>query len=162
MIDIRRFAKDLSDEGLEGVEFFDIIDSNMAAREVFEGLYGMVLDPHRYTFIVTGTFGKQFTSWLKDKPNAGHILFPGGIRNGVVQRPADWDIASGWERRCCFVDDSYYSGSTRATALKLLFNVGPDCPTYVAYDGSPAAVKPWLHSLYRWYPAGGADDSMRI
>jgi len=140
-----------------GAEFFDLLDDSLANYAVCRAVYSMVSDPHRYTFICSGSFGKLFVMWMRmqNQERAGHILFPGGLRTGIVKAPIDYDIPSAWENRACYVDDSYYSGTTRLTCLHLLFNVEKTCQTFVAYDGSPAPRPDWLHSLYRWHPEEG-------
>lgn len=149
-------VKGLARKHTGGAAFFDELDRALQCDDIYARVYGMVKDPHRYTFILTGTFGIQFVRWMQrnEQRYAGNILFPGNLRDGKVKPALYYDIASDrWTDKACFVDDSIYSGTTRATCIHTLY-VPKNLPTFVAYDGIPALL-PEVRSLYRWHEKEG-------
>lgn len=136
-----------------GKEFFDILDANLLDDKVYAAVYGMIKDPQRYSFVLTGTFGQRFLQWMNrcSKPYAGYIVYPGGLRDGKVQQHNYhyFKKPNGWWEKACFVDDSIYSGTTRLTAIHQL-SVPQDIETFVAYDGM-AVQADWCRSLYRYF-----------
>jgi hypothetical protein len=145
----------LEDRFPEGGEpFFDALDDIICNdSNILERVYNLIKDPHRYTFVLTGTFGEKFVQLLNQtsKPYNGYLLFPGGMRSGV-QQPIKYHLLKDpnlWVRKVCFVDDSFYSGTTRTTCLQRL-SVPKDIDTFVAYDGS-LAKEPFVKSLFRYH-----------
>jgi hypothetical protein len=136
-----------------GREFFDALDSSLKDDAVYAAVHGMIKDPHRYTFILSGMFGRTFLQWMNrtSKPYAGYIVFPGGMRKGV-QKPHEFCLfrdPNNWMHKACYVDDSLYSGTTRSTCLQRLA-VPDTLETYVAFDGSKIKAD-WCSSIYRYY-----------
>ena len=143
----------LEEEHTGGPEFFDALDTALLDPEICAAVYNQIKDPHRYSFILTGAFGRFFLKWLNknSKPYAGYMLFTGGLRDGKVRSYEYYyfSIPDTWMLKACFVDDSIYSGITRATAIRQLA-VPKILETYVAYDGMQEH-QAWCHSLYRYH-----------
>lgn len=155
-MDIQELAKGYEQKYGGGEAFFTAMDEALCCNDVFEQLYRMVEAPGRLTFILTGKFGREFQQFLTTRPHAGYMVFPGGMRDGVCKAPDMYrvpDLGYDWTERCVFVDDSFFSGATRATCLQMLY-VKKDLKTIVAYDGSHVR-QPWVRSLYRYHPEEG-------
>lgn len=150
-MNLNEIVEGLAEVYTGGKEFFDALDSALLCQDIYAKVYGMVKDPHRYTFITTGSFGINFINWIieNELEAAGWIIFPGGMRDGKCKAMIKHDLADCWTNRACFVDDSFYSGITRETCLHTLY-VEKDLPSFVAYDGS-LDHPPWLKSLYQWH-----------
>ena len=140
------YAKDL-----EGEAFFDAMDTALDCESIYQQLYDLILDPFRYTFVLSGRFGMHFYKWVMKAglPHAGAIIFPGGLRDGKSKAPITLKVTDRWTQKACFIDDSFYSGTTRATCLHVLY-VPKDLPTFIAYDGS-VEKQQWVTALYRWH-----------
>lgn len=149
----------LEEKHTGGAQFFDALDAALQTPEIYNALYELPKDPHRYTFVLTGKFGQEFLMWMNrcSKPYSGYILYPGGLRDGKA-RPFQFHYfkdPNRWMVKACFVDDSFYSGSTRHSCIQQLA-VPKTIETYVAYDGSPVH-NVWCHSLYRYHPVNASE-----
>ena len=139
-----------------GSEFFEVLYEAAMTPPIYAGLYAMIKDAARYTFILTGRFGEEFLQWMNkaSKPYAGYLLYPGGLRDGQVKSYANYYLPdpNNWMVKACVVDATIYSGTARATLLHQL-QVAKTLDTYVAYDGMPD-YQYWCRSLYRYHPVG--------
>lgn len=136
---------------LDELEGRSVLDTVLMNETVCAGLYCMIKDAQRYTFILAGAFGRAFLSWmnLHSKPYAGYLLYPDGLGDGMVRAHSSIYLSNPntWNAKACFVDAWIHSGATRLTAIHQLM-VSKEVETYVAYDGMPEQ-QDWCHSLYR-------------
>ena len=143
----------LEEQHTGGEDFFNALDDALLEPGICKGIYDMIRDPHRYSYILTGSFGQYFLKWMNanSKPYAGYLLYPGGLRDGLVRAHTNHYFTKPdlWMMKTCFVDDSIYSGTTRSTAIHQLM-VSKEIETYVAYDGMLEAES-WCRSLYRYH-----------
>jgi hypothetical protein len=151
-MDIKPIVEVMLEQHTGGKQFFEALDEALRCPAVYEALYNMTQDPFRYTYILTGKFGEGFLSWMnqQSKPRAGYILFPGDLRDGVAVQYKHLHLTNdSWYNKAVFIDDSIYSGMTRAVCLQLL-TVPADLRTVVAYDGM-LPCHDYVHSLYRYH-----------
>lgn len=135
-----------------GEEFFDALDEEIKDIEILDALESGILwslAGEDVGVIVSGKFGKFFLENNELELPVIHVQ--GGLRNKKDQLDIyplfDDEMPLKW----IFVDDSYYSGSTKEQIRIALENAGRELiKTYVVYDGSPVKLKSVL-SLYRYY-----------
>ena len=140
-----------------GVKFFDSIDAAWRLRRdcapVLDEFFGRVLhEYYGYSVISTGRFGVYAHNSSRLKLAGKHVvLVGGGLRTGAPADDLEYIDAYVRNRDFVLLDDSYYSGTTRAAIARELARSGASLrETFVIYDGSPVK-DPYVKSLYRYY-----------
>ena len=133
-----------------GEVYFDRLDEELRKPENFDLISRLIEGIDKETpIIVTGKFGLYFKSKFIDY---NIFVFSGGLRgNGIPRLEV---MGEGEIRRldCVFIDDSFYSGTTRGKIGDFLDTVfhSKIVETRVVYDGNQD-VDDKLKSLYRYY-----------
>lgn len=144
----------------EGEEFFKALDLMIKGdRSILEDFLhffmndaGRTLELTNTGLIVSGGFGNTIMTMYGDRLTETFkevIVTNGGIRLGNEAAIfKDKLLCKNW----IFIDDSYYSGRTRAGISVALRTIRPDasiCETYVIYDGSMGRADK-VKSMYRY------------
>lgn len=153
---------DLLKEHKEGGEkFFDALDlmirSDYSIIEMFLGFVTRDIKSNllgkKQGVILSGKFGfvlyNNYKSLLEELFEE-IIITNGGIRNG---KKAYLGVSYLRNKEYVFLDDSFYSGTTKAgieSAIKEIKSDAKICKTYVIYDGSKTQDKNVM-SLFRYY-----------
>lgn len=154
---IEAVVQETLDRYIGGVPFFDAIDEAWRVRAscipVVEDFISRVDRVWGFGVISTGRFGLFLHNLMGDSfIGGGHMLIVnGGIRTGHPCN--DLSYAKRWitGRNFALLDDSFYSGSTRAgIAKELEKNGGKLTHTFVIYDGSKQKDSA-VSSMFRYY-----------
>lgn len=137
-----------------GEKFFDCLDFHVAKDfEIMESFFKKVNNssPLEAKFIGSGKFGQTISNiaptWLKESL----ITVNGSLRKGhkITDLSYAKDQIKGYN--FIFLDDSFYSGSTRDVVKKEIERLGGNLiSTIVIYDGSLIKEEN-VSSMYRYY-----------
>ena len=129
-----------------GEPFFDRLDATVRSPEFVDTLFKMVGNDD---IVVSGKFGAFFRD--NYRPAGLLLCVNGGLRIGAAcdsLLPYEKALRG---RTFSFVDDTYYSGSTRRAIEAALAEVGAKLDKcYIVYDGSKIP-DPTVISLYRYW-----------
>ncbi len=139
-----------------GTRFFDALDDQVrGSNEIVEGLVSIAeikLAQHRLNacYVVSGKFGLAVGSYLTNTLGYNTVILEGSLRFNEIQDQYTYrKMIEG--RKCIFIDDSYFSGTTARKVKELVDLLGGKfLGTIVAYDGSKQK-KNNVISLYRYY-----------
>lgn len=138
---------------MDNTESRDAREEALCVDDVFADMYAILKDPFRYTFILTGKFGREFLMWMNrsSKPYAGYIVYPGGMSDGKARQYEFINIKTDknydWTQKAVFVDASITQGKTRDACLMQL-QVPKTLLSLFAYT-APGFDEPWAKSLQR-------------
>lgn len=147
-------VKDILRKYQGGEEFFACVDRTVRQKPFIDAMYDVFKDDlNRNGIIVTGKFGKFFSLYYRNARLTTNpiITVPGGLRRGRGINLSHYGSKIFKQRNFIFIDDSFYSGTTRNVILKELLRYGGTITkTYVVYDGSKEKDGSVL-SIYRYY-----------
>lgn len=141
----------LLEKHVGGEEFFNHLDETIKkAVPVMEDFLNTVKQIENKHVIMSGGFGEVFKTYLKSKGISPLTLI---VTKGSLRKGTKIDLSSDevYYKEFIFLDDSFYSGSTRKALEQELEKYGSTITdTYVVYDGSIEKDKT-VHSMYRYY-----------
>ena len=139
-----------------GEKFFDALDlmirSDISILDSFTHfIENDLVNSDKISVILTGHFGRAFVNfkydWLRNN-FSDFVLVNGGIRSGAnveIDRLPD-------KYNCVFIDDSFYSGTTRDKIMEALGHNYECMYSYVIYDGSKHyGIQSNVYSMFRYY-----------
>lgn len=152
MHELDKIVKQMIESHQGGTIFFDNLDRAVQKKPILYALLDLVhttIDPKRdYGITVSGKFGRYLVNHV-DYHSQPFIIVNGGLRKGNPIDNISNAIPKGTD--FIFLDDSYYSGSTRDVIKNELEKHGTRlAKTFVIYDGSKEKDDT-VHSLYRYY-----------
>lgn len=144
-----------------GEAYFGELDEVLRTPKYFNHVFGMARiflhAKHTNTLIMSGKFGCTFRNYLRSGAwisgcefiDGRLLLVNGGLRKGERIVSLRAPLQPGTD--CMFIDDSFFSGTTRYRVATEVEMCGCRLVrTYVLYDGAEM-VHPRLSSLYRYY-----------
>ena len=138
-----------------GEKFFDSLDSKVTDQEILESLLSLIssnTNLGEVGIITSGKFSEALRNHLnRHNHNVGAFVSTnGGLRKGnkcIIRSINIYSKVSRW----IFVDDSYYSGTTKKVVCETLLKIGIEANnTFVVYDGSKSNSES-IFSLYKYY-----------
>lgn len=149
-LDIFNIVKECILEHNGGEKFFDALDERIRdEKTLLRGIMSNVIfSKLKFDYIiVSGKFGKEFKTFC-EYPNYKVFLINGSLRkDGKVFTKFNENMKG----KYIFIDDSFYSGTTRNKVMEFLEN--NHCQlisTFVFYDGSKSKLEN-VNSFYRYY-----------
>lgn len=139
-----------------GEKFFDALDERIRDSDILmRAIMSKAIFNSEVPFdsiIVSGKFGVVFKDLCsRDYPTYEVVKVNGSLRGNGVLNLTDDNITSIRGKRFIFIDDSFYSGTTRNKIETGLQSHHASLEaTYVIYDGSHVKDST-VHSLYRYY-----------
>lgn len=147
----------VSYEHPEGSPYFDKLDELLRdpRHGVFDVMWNVARDIHGPDFgvIVSGNFGKAFSSWAARSGIRRPVLLRGGLRHASPSfYPTYQEYAlQGGPYRWVFLDDSLYLGRTHLFVRRFVLDRRREfLGSVVAYDGSRWGF-PQVTGLYRYF-----------
>ncbi len=152
---ISKIVEDNLKRYVGGEDFFSAIDEIFSNdKDLLNEITNLILKNEIFDYlIVSGKFGQKFYKFIKDNYSQLYnkiIVVNGSLRKGK-EIENFWDKFNINQKKIIFIDDSFYSGSTKNRINDVIkANNANLIRTYVFYDGSIKKEND-VFSFYRYY-----------